>query len=199
MDKVVQDVRNDVSIFLVSSTMEVLESGSRRKRALLTSTKWAETVALANSKIFDGSKASIEQLTLMMTDGRVMGDWNIIKDDHEIQTCIEQAIYGMLIPKAWSMSNKGYHPLILDGGEDCGNRALLDDYLTHETAAATSVCYEDHLYYLVSATGEYTICNWTPDGEPDICFENRFSPLPGMEALEERTFGNVSRTDLVIG
>lgn len=178
--------------------MEVLEPYPWRKRALLTSTKWAATVASANSKIFDGSKASIEQLTLMMTDGRVMGDWTKT-ENLEIQKYIKQAIYGMLNPQAWGMSNKGFHPLILDGGEDCGIKALSDDYLTDETAAATWVCYENHLYYLVSATGKYNICNTTPDGEPGVCFDNRFSPLPGMDALEEGTFGNVNRTDLVIG
>lgn len=125
----------------------------------------------------------------------------MLPSDLGIQKYIKQAIYAWLIPKAWSLSNEGFYPFILDSGEPCtaGNPApKLPKYLSDETADKTSVCYEGHAYYFVSASGKHRTCATGPGGIV-ICVANKFTALPGMEALDIGTYGEVSKTDLVIG
>jgi hypothetical protein len=174
------------------------------QRKVLTAMKWAQTVAAANKQIFSGSPESIEQLTQMIIDGRVLGEskGEVAKptplEDLEIQKFVEQAIYASLIPKAWSMSNEEFRPVILDSGEPCTGENPLPEYMTDEVAEATSVCYQDRSYYFVSASGDFRRCDTSPGGIIS-CTNQNFKALAGMKALDEGTFGDVTKTDLVIG
>lgn len=138
----------------------------------------------------------------MITDGRVLGDSKESRiSDLEIQNFVERAIFAALIPRAWSMSNKGYRPFILDSGKPCQDGKPVEgnpvkSYITDKVAKGTSVCYEGHSYFFVSATGKYDRCN--PSGVTS-CSNAQFKGLPGMQSLDEGTFGNVNKTDLVIG
>jgi hypothetical protein len=158
---------------------------------------WAKTVAAVNENLFDGSPAALAQLSRMIVDGQMLG-LNSFPSDADIQKSIEQSIYALLIPKAWSLSNEGYHPFILDSGVACTDGNPLPDYITDSTAHATSVCYQNLLYYFVSVSGDYRDCQTGPCELPS-CINNRFTALPGMSALDEKTYGGVSKTDLVIG
>lgn len=79
---------------------------------------WAQTIVALNTQLFSGSPSAIESLSLLISDGHVLGNVSLPGDD-AIQHYIEQAVYAWLIPKAWSLSNEGYRPVILDSGEPC--------------------------------------------------------------------------------
>jgi hypothetical protein len=134
----------------------------------------------------------------MQADGSWSWTEKSLRDDGEIQRYIEQAIYARLIPNAWSLSNEDYHPLILDSGEPCTDRNPLSKYLSDDTAETTSVCYEKHLYYFVSASGDFTRCEAGPGGITH-CVDRLFTALPGMAALDEGKFGKVTKADLING
>lgn len=121
-----------------------------------------------------------------------------VPDDRDIQTYIKKAIYAWLIPNAWSLSNEGFHPFILDSGERCTGGNPLPKYLSDETAEKTSVCYNEHVYYFVSASGKHRTCSTGPGGIV-ICVANKFTALPGMKALDDGTYGEVTKADLVAG
>lgn len=139
----------------------------------------------------------------MITDGRVLGE--IEEDsnkkpieDQAIQRFVEQAIFAALIPRAWGMSKEGFRPVILDSGEPCGSGNPIKKYIADETAETTSVCHEGHRYYFVSASGDYRRCAPGPGGAIS-CSYSQFKPLAGMQALDEGTYGGVTKNDLVIG
>lgn len=50
-------------------------------------------------------------------------------DDAEIQQVIMKATYGYLIPQAWSGSNEGFHPFILDLGSPNSSENPLVKYI----------------------------------------------------------------------
>lgn len=167
---------------------------------MLTDTQWAESVSAANKKMFDGSPESIEQLTQVITDGHVLGGEGYPlsnTEDLEIQKFVQQAIFASLIPRAWSMSNKGFRPFILNSGQSCESGNELEKYMTDKTAEDSSVCYEGKLYYFVSATGDYLTCIPTRNGKD--CSLTKFEPLAGLDALDQGTFGGIKKEDLVIG
>ncbi|KAF2872784.1 hypothetical protein BDV95DRAFT_570636 [Massariosphaeria phaeospora] len=152
--------------------------------------------------MFDGSPESIQQLTSMITDGHVLGDSKGSAEkpieDLGIQKLVQQAIFASLIPRAWGLSNEGFRPVILNSGKPCDSGNGVKEYVTDETAAKTFVCHEEQLYYFVSATGDYRRCGATPGGSISCAF-SKFKPLSGMEALDAGTFGELTKTDLVIG
>ncbi|PQE05711.1 FG-GAP repeat domain-containing protein [Rutstroemia sp. NJR-2017a BVV2] len=158
---------------------------------------WLKAMIALNDNLFSGSTSSLKSLTLLIKDGHVL---NFIEKpgDNTIRDFIEQALFAWLIPKAWSLSNEGFYPVILDSGEACSDANPLDKYISDDTAKETSVCYEGHLYYFVSASGKYDDCRPNPGG--DGCGDGTyFKTLPGMAALDAGTYGKVTKTDLVQG
>ena len=73
---------------------------------------WQTTVDLNNQQLFNGSVSSIGMLHNEITQGIVL-EAGFQQDDLLLQNAMEQAIYGFLIPKAWSLSNEGIGPVVM--------------------------------------------------------------------------------------
>ena len=73
---------------------------------------WQTTVDVNNQQLFNGSIASIGMLHNEITQGIVL-EAGFQQDDLLLQNSIEKAIYGYLIPKAWSLSNEGIGPVVM--------------------------------------------------------------------------------------
>ena len=73
---------------------------------------WSTAVDKSNAELFNGSDSSIELLYNTITKGKVLGA-SYSEDLLSTQTAIEKAIFGILIPQAWHLSNEGIHPVIM--------------------------------------------------------------------------------------
>lgn len=73
---------------------------------------WEQTLDVYNKQIFNGSDSSITRLQNQIKDGQVLSaDFAI--DTQQVQTLMAKAIYGYLIPQAWSLSNKDINPVVM--------------------------------------------------------------------------------------
>ena len=132
-----------------------------------------------------------------MTGGQLLEPGSKV-DDPTIQNAIEQALYGYLIPQAWSLSNEGIAPFVLDSGFDCSAVNPLPKYMSDSTGDASYTCYENKLYYLLSPTGRAQNCDIVPCGI-STCTDNFFSLPPGITALDGTAYGGVTRDMFIIG
>ncbi|KAM3064824.1 hypothetical protein ACMFMG_010466 [Clarireedia jacksonii] len=130
-----------------------------------------------NKNPFFGSTSSIKSLSLLTTDGHVL-NFTSTPDDSVIRNYIEQATFAWLIPEAWSLSSEGFYPVILDSGEGRGDANALREHVSDDTVDETKFCYEGHLYYFISASGNYHECMLNRGGI--ICGNKYFTALPGM-------------------
>jgi hypothetical protein len=155
-----------------------------------------DTITAMNQDLFNGSTASIALLTTLIANGQMMEPGTAGTED-AIRGFFEKSIYGVLIPQAWSLSNKGIHPFVLDSGSDCSDIDVESDYMTSKTATATSYCYNNKLYYLVSTTGGVD-CSGNPCGVTETC-NGRFTAPAGLSELNGTAWGGVTLEDFVVG
>lgn len=73
---------------------------------------FSNTINIYNEQIFNGSDSSNSLLFNHITKGQVL-QADIEKDEPLIISSIERAIFGLLIPQAWSLSNMGLKPVVL--------------------------------------------------------------------------------------
>ena len=73
---------------------------------------WTKALDTFNNQLFNGSDPSNQELYNMMTQGRVL-EAGFQEDALFVQTQVERAIYGYLIPQAWPLSNLDLHPFVL--------------------------------------------------------------------------------------
>jgi hypothetical protein len=160
---------------------------------------WYSTIEYVNKQLFNGSTTSVRQLGKMITGGQLMEKGDTATAS-EIRKYIEQSMYIHLIPQAWSLSNEGYYPFILDSKSACDTDNPLPDYMSDKTAAASSVCFNNVLYFLVSASGDYRSCTTDPCTISD-CVNNKFTTLPGLSELDgtSTSWGGLTPADFVNG
>ena len=73
-------------------------------------TTWEKAIDTYNQQLFNGSESSIDMLHTQITEGHVL-EAGFQEDG--IQAAMEKAIYGFLIPQAWSLSNKDLNPVVM--------------------------------------------------------------------------------------
>ena len=73
-------------------------------------TTWEKAVDTYNQQLFNGSQSSIDMLHTQITEGHVL-EAGFQEDG--IQAAMDRAIYGFLIPQAWSLSNKDLNPVVM--------------------------------------------------------------------------------------
>ena len=118
-------------------------------------------------------------------------------DDPSIQTIIEHAMFGMLIPQAWSLGNKGVTPFIMNSNKPCSAKNPFPKYMSNQVGEETYVCVDNTLYYLLSATGKSHDCIIGIGAES--CTNNEFSTPPGLTSLDGKAYGGVTKDELVNG
>ena len=73
---------------------------------------WTDGISNFNGDLFGGSSSGIDLLTKTISNGNIVGADFSFNQDQAIQQ-ISQALYGVLIPRAWASSNENVHPFIL--------------------------------------------------------------------------------------
>lgn len=72
---------------------------------------WKETVAGYNQNLFNGSAASVDTLWTMIGDGKLL-EAEVVVEAGDAQHAVEHAIFGYMIPEAWSFPGNGYFPFV---------------------------------------------------------------------------------------
>ncbi|GFF80120.1 killer toxin subunits alpha/beta [Aspergillus lentulus] len=165
---------------------------------------WGAVVEKSLSTLFDGSDASIEMLTDLISDGRFVEGSSISmalppSDAGELpkdtmtalQKSISKSFFAFAIPSIWTVS--GRYPFVIDAGYSCDHADDMGDYLEADTMKVAKACYRNKRYYLAA-----------PEGQPWECVEgssldNPFSALPGVDSMGQGSFGNVTVEDIIIG
>ena len=158
---------------------------------------WYKTVDALNKKLFDGSDDSIKSLGGMMADGKLLERGNTISDP-TIQSFLEKAIFGILIPQAWVLGQS--YPFILNSGYPCGTVAPTMMLLTEDVGSVTWSCVDDKLYYLVAPDGDASTCLLGGDGLGAApCYATDWSAPVGLATMDGTAWGGVTRDDFIAG
>ncbi|OBT85922.1 hypothetical protein VE02_04509 [Pseudogymnoascus sp. 03VT05] len=160
---------------------------------------WYSTVDTFNQHLFNGSQSTIDELTGMISDGKMMGRATNVTD-LDIQGYLETAIFSILIPRARELG--GDVVFILDSGAPCG--AVNPDvaHFSAETKGANSWgCADDKLYYIVGFSGASRACSGDNSGSRPgtICVTNEFELVDGADKVDGTVWGKITREDIVAG
>ncbi|KXX80357.1 hypothetical protein MMYC01_203268 [Madurella mycetomatis] len=179
---------------------------------------WPNATELAVRKLFDGSDESIQTLTNMISNGKMMaggyGGHDPPSDQSfgfpsAMRSSALKTFYTFTIPATWTQPAVG--AFVMDSGDSCDDRsplvpnpsAEIGRFLSAETANATGACYNNKLYYLVHTGGQAQDCQSQCGDVGCIaqphCSNNRFSKPPGIDELGTSRYGYIGVRDLVIG
>lgn len=165
---------------------------------------WMNSTTLSLKKLFDGEGASLDALSSIIKDGRMLpgagANMGSSKGPIDIEATARKTFFAYAIPGLWRRSKQ--YAFILDSGEGCsGNPA--SKYVDDDTAKATSVCVNDKMYYLVAPEGDANECKCerVTDMGPcqTICRDQKFSAPKGIGSLTDDEFGKLTRDDIVKG
>lgn len=159
----------------------------------------ATALSDSNTDLFNGSASSVANLYRVMDEGKLMED-TVTEGDLDAQASLEHALYSVLIPYAWSLSNENLHPVVIDTGYDCSDLwpSYFHDYIAEDTAKDMSVCYNNALYYLLDARACNTDCTApTPPGSVD-CQPTKFFKPVGVDSMDGSQWGGITIANLTI-
>jgi len=178
---------------------------------------WYQTIDTYNNNLFNGSDASIKELYGMITAGKVL-EPGFQQNELHLQSTVERAIYGFLIPAAWPLSNRDAHPVVMyvpcfylreigltfgsDAKAPCGTINPLEQWIDNDGAGKYFVCHNGGLYYLMSTTtkaGDAINCGGGGEDMAVSCPQNTFPYLPGLEKLDGTAWGGIIKDDFVAG
>ncbi|KFY89077.1 hypothetical protein V500_05953 [Pseudogymnoascus sp. VKM F-4518 (FW-2643)] len=154
---------------------------------------WYSTVDVFNQHLFDGSQSSIDELTSMISDGKMVERPGTVSD-LDIQAYLERAIFSILMPRAWELG--GTVVFILDSGAPCGAvNPSTNHFGTEHKGANAWACADDKLYYIVGISEASRACSGTPERPLQVCYPREFE----VDKLDGRVWGKITREDIVVG
>ena len=170
---------------------------------------WANATELSLFKLFDGSDASIDVLTTLISNGKLTpGSRNGRKSEEETPSGVahlwwlQRTFYTYFAPAVWANTPE-LGVFVLDSGQECeGSDGGVARYLSRDVANDTRVCYNGRVYYLVSAQGDAKDCRQggeCGDGGcigATACADNLFSKPPEFDKL---LGGRISVGDVIAG
>ncbi|KGO49181.1 hypothetical protein PEXP_012300 [Penicillium expansum] len=138
---------------------------------------WKDTEASYLKNIFSGEESSLNDLEILIDDGKMNAMPNRLDED-QMSKDLQAVLYGQLMPTAWKTAsqNAGAHPIILKTDFSCDNKAAeipeISDYniMTDADSASTRVCWREKLVFLVNVN------------EWDFFNQVHFTPLPGVDS-----------------
>jgi hypothetical protein len=154
---------------------------------------WGNLTSAALARLFDGSDLSIDILDKIISGGKLISGMcdtpecgsaqtSSNKVTAELRTNIGKTAFAFAIPAIWAVSKM--HAFIIDSGSDCEVTDPLGQYLSSDNMKATEACVEGKLYYIAS-----------PEGAKD----KKFTAPEGLEYLDGKAFGGVTKDDLIKG
>lgn len=171
---------------------------------------WDESADALVRHLFRGQESGVKDLTLLIADGAMIegsadGASDPDASSNYTQSFLneglaERAFFGASIPIIWSVM--GDNPVVLMTDYDCGtNNPLSPQYIDEITGPETWVCLpgKNKMYYLVEAYGRTEDdCTQFQNGE-SRCVYNTFRAPRGLDKLDGKTWGGLTRDDLVVG
>ncbi|KAL2204874.1 hypothetical protein CC79DRAFT_922150 [Sarocladium strictum] len=162
---------------------------------------WQNSVVKLAEKIFSGSDEDMETLGKVIANGKMVASTTDIPTVEELRHQLERSIYAALIPVAWEISEQDISPFVLDSGMSCDDAG--GDWGQNEGKFLSGVkdsgmaCHGGRAYYLVGAKGS---CHGgSPFEDPDTNDCDPFSALPGVTSMDGKSWGGISREDIVFG
>lgn len=150
-----------------------------------------------NQHLFDGSQSSIDELTSMISDGKMVERPGVVSD-LDIQAYLERAIFSILMPRAWALG--GTVVFILDSGAPCGAiNPSINHFGTEHKGANAWACADDRLYYIVGISEASRACSGTLERPLQICIPREFEVVDGVDKLDGRVWGKITREDIIVG
>jgi hypothetical protein len=159
----------------------------------------ATALSDTNTNLFNGSASSVADLYRLMDEGQVMESTST-SGDMDAQLALEQALYAVLIPYAWSLSNEDAHPVVIDTGYDCSDTypSYFHDYIAEDTANTMAVCYNNALYYLLDARYCNIDCSGVHGVGSTTCAPTKFFVPFGIDSMDGTNWGGVTIDNLTI-
>ncbi|KAF7328222.1 Carbohydrate esterase family 3 protein [Mycena venus] len=176
---------------------------------------WQKAQSEFVKQIFDGSGQTLPELGSLVYNGQM--NWPVGQNNTpNFQDLVDQSqklMYAQMIPKAWQHSVTARSPIVLESTDDCTSTAgtQMNGYMSDDTAAATHMCMNGRIYYLVNVKqlvpphpgpqycGKGIPCPRCPyDIECPV--QEVFEALPGgtFDNLSGLNWGNVRIDDIVI-
>jgi hypothetical protein len=159
----------------------------------------ATAISDTNEYLFNGSATSVADLYRVIDEGHLMESTST-SGDLDAQTALEQSLYALLIPYAWSLSNENVHPVVIDTGYDCSDTypSYFHDYIAKDVANTMAVCYNDALYYLLDARSCNIDCSGVHGAESTACTPTKFFQPFGVDSLDGTNWGGITIDNLAI-
>ncbi|TLD19635.1 hypothetical protein PspLS_09441 [Pyricularia sp. CBS 133598] len=186
-------------------------------KELFTATlgSWKAQTDKLMKKIFDGSNESIEVLSNLFSDGKLIsgkadGNWEDSEAEHTEgwlrEKSVARAFYAMAIPGAWA-ANKPT-PVVLDFGPTCQIDAR--KYFSPDESRKNPPDYNTgwrcpggRSYILAGVEDEPIRCNSPNPRQCALPRPNYFKILKGIDQLqggdENKNWGDVNVEDLIVG
>lgn len=115
-----------------------------------------------------------------------MNDEDNYKPEDDLRLGVKRTLYGYFIPRL--LSSSWSWTAVVDSGHDCtAQDPLYPDYLSQDQSHKLFACYQNRLYYLVSAKGK---------GRGR---QKWFETPNGIDKLTGNKYGGISVKDLIIG
>jgi hypothetical protein len=164
-------------------------------------TLWYQSTETLQGQVFNGSTSSITVLSSFFSDGKLLENGYTPLSSGQIQDVMKKAMYAILIPAAWKLTN-GLGVAVIDAQKSCDHSVsnpFSTDDLSDSDATAMGECYNGNLYFLLAAQGDEEHCWVLPDGVTWNCHPNPFSQPPGASTLTGNTWSGLNITDMIQG
>ncbi|KAH8881787.1 glycoside hydrolase [Thozetella sp. PMI_491] len=197
---------------IVSNSLTLIKDSSAAGQAITTQDNVQATLGQlvtyiknvmeeSNEKMFSGNDDDVNTLKSLINLGQFVEPGPGLSNE-EYETLLTYNLYATLIPRTWRLAPDPYYPFILTTGAACGTTNPLPDYVDDGEGNTAWACAEDGLlYYIMGAPGDDPFyCYDSGDGQGvGPCYTDTFHPPPGVETLDGKNWGGVTREDLVVG
>jgi GH18 family chitinase len=174
---------------------------------------WLDINSIALETLLTGKEQEqIDAIWELISDGKLIEGSSdkpapdIKNLEIELRNNILKCVFGFTIPALWRAAST--HAFIIDTESDCAsdNDHYLEDmeqYLDRNTMKTSGECIDGRQFYLVYPDGDAKECECVhkPTGGACewYCQDNTFSSPPGLDTLNGTNFGNITKSDLVLG
>ncbi|KAF7368207.1 hypothetical protein MVEN_00140300 [Mycena venus] len=205
-----KDVFNAMTAYAISAGKDAISSGSPVLDQLNEQNKlsgalgvyfaaWQKAQSDFVDQIFSGTALTLSDLRSLVYNGRM--NWPVgPSNTPNLQGLVDQSqklMYAQMIPTAWQHSATARTPIVLESTDPCTSTvgSQMKGYMGDSTAAATHMCMNGRIYYLVNAPADRyaAVLMWSAP------YEKCSRGLPGgtFNNLSGK-WGNVRIDDIVI-
>jgi hypothetical protein len=186
---------------LSAASQELDEQNSLSSALGIYFSAWQFAQADVVEEIFSGNAQTLPELGSLVQNGQMGWPTGSGPDFSDFVNQAQTLIYAQIIPQAWQHSATSSTPFVLESTDPCTSEAgsQIKNYMSDSTAAATHMCMNNKIYYLVNVVTEPAL---PPNCEnAGTCpHYNIFEPLPGgtFDTLSGGAWAGVHIDDIVI-